>query len=587
MLKREPLKLAEALDLARGAAAERSLWLVCGFTPLHLVTYLKAHGCRRLGEPIEIRTGVFGDLPGNLARAAAEPAEGTAVALEWADLDPRLGLRHSGGWTATADVENQVRQQLDRLLPAVERAAGRSPVALSGPTLPLAPIGHTPTVQDSAFELRLRANVQGFLADAAAIRGVRVLGSEWLAGERLDARMTLATGFPYTLPHADALAQGLINVLFPASPKKALITDLDDTLWLGILGEIGVTGVAWSLEAHAQQHGLYQQFLAALAARGVLIGIASKNDPELVREALARTDLLLPAAAIFPTEVNWGPKSASVERILKAWNIGPADVVFVDDSPMETAEVNAAFPAMTCLAFPRRDPDALIALLGDLRDLFGRQEILEEDSLRTASLRAAGDFELERKSTSEEDFLTSLGAVVTIDFEKKTNDPRPLELVNKTNQFNLNGRRFTEGEWAAHLERDDSFLAVVSYEDKFGPLGRIAVITGLMEADALRVLNWVMSCRAFSRRIEHHTLDRVFAALGASRLDFDFRSTERNGPLREFFGRFFEALPEEGTLSLSRAVFDARGPHLPHTIREIIDGQQRSSSSKVLLEGVP
>jgi len=595
---REHLKLSEALSLARapeGAPpASRSVWLVCGFTPLHLVTYLQAHGRRRFGEPVHVLTGVFGDLPGNLERAAAEPANATAVVLEWPDLDPRLGLRHAAGWTTavSTDIEAEVRKQLDRLRSLLDHVAQRSPVALCGPTLPLPPIGHTGLAQDSPFELRLRAAVQSFLADAAEIRGVRLLSAEHLAAEslaaqRLDVRMTLATGFPYTLAHGDVLAALLIELLFPCSPKKALITDLDDTLWHGILGEIGVQRIAWDLENHAQHHGLYQQFLAALASRGVLLGIASKNEPDLVREALARRDLLVTASSLFPIEVNWGPKSASVARILKAWNIGPADVVFVDDSPMETAEVSAAFPEMTCLTFPRRDPDKLIDLLCQLRGLFGRQEILEEDRLRTASLRASEHFEVERKSTSEEDFLAQLGAVITVEFAKKPSDPRPLELVNKTNQFNLNGRRFTEGEWMAHLANPDSFVAVVSYEDKFGPLGRIAVITGLNGADAPRVVSWVMSCRAFSRRIEHHTLDRVFAALGASRLDFDYRPTERNWPLREFFSRFFEPLPSEGALCLTKAAFEERFPQLPHAIKEIFDGHERSSTPGVLLEGVP
>lgn len=594
---REHLKLSEALDLARPRPEippAPPIWLACGFTPLHLNTYLRAHACRRFGAPSEIVNGVFGDLAGNLERAAMEPVSATAVLLEWADLDPRLGLRHSGGWAAAqcADIEIQVRGQLERLHASLERVAARSPVVLSGPTLSVPPIAHTGPAQDSGFELRLRAAVQSFLADVAAVRGVRVLSADRLAlssapADRLDARMALATGFPYTLSHADALAALLVELLFPVTPKKALITDLDDTLWLGILGEIGVERVAWDLEKHAQHHGLYQQFLAALAERGVLVGIASKNDPDLVRQALARSDILIQASALFPIEVNWGPKSASIERILKAWNIGPSDVVFVDDSPMEVAEVNAAFPQMTCLVFPRGDADKLLDLLCRLRGLFGRQEILEEDRLRATSLRASEHFEVERKSVSEEDFLVQLGAEITLDFRKTTGDPRPLELVNKTNQFNLNGRRWTEGEWGALLARPESFLAVVSYSDKFGPLGRIAVMAGRQESGVARVLSWVMSCRAFSRRIEHHTLDRVFTALGADCLEFEYQPTERNGPLREFFARFFDPLPAAGPLTLNRGSFDARIPKLPHTIKEIFDGHERSSSSAVLLEGVP
>ena len=90
------------------------------------------------------------------------------------------------------------------------------------------------------------------------------------------------------------------------------------------------------------------------------------------------------------------------------------------------------------------------------------------------------------------------------------------------------------GEWAAHLQRPDSFLATVSYQDKFGTLGKIAVVTGSGTALVLTITSWVMSCRAFSRYIEHHTLDRLFAHFEADELEFAFSATERNGPLQEF-----------------------------------------------------
>src|SRR4029077_1882666 len=101
--------------------------------------------------------------------------------------------------------------------------------------------------------------------------------------------------------------------------------------------------------------------------------------------------------------------------------------------------------------------------------------------------------------------------------------------------FNLNGHRITEGDWQRLLRDDNAVVAVVSYQDKFGPLGKIAVLSGTRVGESVRVSNWVMSCRAFSRRIEHHTLDSLFRQTNAEEIEFAFKATEKNAPLQEYF----------------------------------------------------
>jgi len=566
------LTLAKALDLINQPVAEgaphKAIFLACGFTPLHLATFLKAHGRARFpGSSVEIESGLFDDLAGSLERGAAQAGAECVALIEWADLDARLGLRHAGGWPAPSlfpDIEREVASRLERISAALGQTAV---VAVAGPTLPLPPVGITGCAQDTAFELRLRSLVDEFLAEVATRPGIRVVSQQELAlvsplPGRLDLRLTLAAGFPYTLPHADALAGLLIETLYPGEPKKGLITDADDTLWLGILGEVGVENIAWSLEKHAQPQGLYQQFLGALAERGVLTAIASKNDAALVQSALARNDLLVPASAIFPVEANWGPKSASVGRILQAWNIGPKDVVFVDDSPMELAEVSAAYPDVTCLRFPAKDPQALWDLFQQMRRLFGRQQIQEEDRIRVASLRSdAGPL------PTGDDFLERLQGKVVIDFSKDPANTRSFELVNKTNQFNLNGRRWTQGEWLAMLNDPQQFVATVSYEDKFGPLGKIAVATGRVKDGALSIDTWVLSCRAFSRRIEHHTLTRLIAHCSAERVVLDYHPNARNGPVRDFLEQILESPPSGNSpVEFTAVLYAAHCPALPHAV---------------------
>jgi FkbH-like protein len=259
-----------------------------------------------------------------------------------------------------------------------------------------------------------------------------------------------------------------------------------------------------------------------------------------------------------------------VAEILRAWNIGADAVVFIDDNPMELDEVQRAFPAVTCLPFPRKDPARLWDLLGELRDLFGKPLVLEEDRIRGASLRAAARIQEVAEETASPEFLRTLQGSVTLDYRKNTSDSRLVELLNKTNQFNLNGLRTTEGEWRQFLENPDSIAIAVSYQDKFGPLGKIAVLAGGRDGPRFRVNHWVMSCRAFSRGIEFHTLESLFRQSKAEEIEFAFRATEKNQPLQEFF-RAIGVQPEGAeSVRLARGQFSAQNGVLPHQVSELL-----------------
>src|SRR5208283_1540230 len=136
------------------------------------------------------------------------------------------------------------------------------------------------------------------------------------------------------------------------------------------------------LTRHAHLHGLYQKLLASLAESGTLIAVASKNDPAVVQTALERQDLLLRPGQVFPIEVHWNAKSGSVGRILETWNIAADSVIFVDDSPMELAEVAAAHPGIECVLFPKNDYAAGLTMLRHLRDRCGKERVSKDDALR-------------------------------------------------------------------------------------------------------------------------------------------------------------------------------------------------------------
>jgi FkbH-like protein len=578
----ETMRLSEALQILHKAPPDPSTpfktFLASGFTPLHLKTFLAAY--LRLALPahrIEIETGLYGDLFGNLERLRDSGSNCGMVMLEWSDLDARLGLRSLAGWdhSALPEIADHVRSQLDRLRISLGKASQVLSVMMSLPTLPLPPIQYAvPSWNASALYFELQELVSSFGLWIARNTGVKTVSPEWLnrvspPADRFDVKSELLDGFPYTIRHASAIAEAASRMAVAPPPKKGIITDLDNTFWKGILGDVGPDGVSWDLDQKSHSHALYQSLLRSFAESGVLIAVASKNGAALVEQAFEREDVILGKSHIFPFEVHWSPKSKSITRILEAWNIGPDSVVFVDDSETELAEVKAAHPQVECISFPS-DPNGAYRLLERLRDQFAKPVTTEEDKIRLASIRSAGLWREESGGTAaevSEAFLERAQGVLTLSFDKDLWDPRVLELINKTNQFNLNGRRFTESELRDRLRDPDTILVKASYQDKYGSLGKILVLLGKICDRTLRVESWVLSCRAFSRRIEHACLAELLARFGVETLEFDFTPTDRNKPIQEFFNGLLDGLPAAG-IPLTRDRFLARGLRVFHRVEE-------------------
>jgi FkbH-like protein len=544
------------------------VWLLCGFTPEPLSTFLRAYLQDALpGRRVEVRTGLYGDLSGNVQRYLAEPGGAAVLVIEWADLDARLGWRAQGGWgrSRADDILMTVERQLKSLLGIIREMPPPGILAVSMPTLPLAPVIPLPGWQRSDFEARLEAKLHEFAAELGDLPAARFLRPARLDAvspitDRFDLKNLLQAGTPYRLSHASAMGALLARLIQPPVSKKGLITDLDDTVWAGILGDAGPDGVSWDLEHHTSLHGLYQQMLESLASSGVLVGVASKNDLDLVQQAFGRDDIILKANCLFPIEAHWEPKSQSVTRILAAWNIAADAVVFIDDSPIELEEVRTAHPQLECRLFPSRDPAALVELFEDLADWFGKPEVSEEDRLRRESLRSAAIYSGEFTAAgTQEQVLVSAQGILTIRPVTSPADPRALELINKTNQFNLTGQRYSEPEWHAYLSSRDSVVWIAEYTDKFGALGRISVLAGKSNARTLDMDIWVLSCRAFSRRIEHALLEALFEQLDLETITLRFQPTERNTPLRRFLHNLTGA-EVDGPVALHRTAFLASKP---------------------------
>lgn len=568
------MKLTDALKILHGSNKKLpvfDVFLACGSTPLHLQTFLAAFIQQRCPQNCaKVSAGIYGDLAGNTARIAESSASVGVVVVEWQDLDPRLGIRRVAGWDwkDLPEIAADTRKKLAVLEGLIVAASERKKVTVCLPTLsfPLLSSQNPATVSPLQAELELTlAEMKNRLVRQKT--SIAVLNPVGDLGEAFDPASELAFGFPYSLEHASFLAEKMSAVVCPFSVKKGLITDLDMTVWKGILGDDGIENVHWDLEHHAQSYGLYQQLLHALAKEGVLVAAATKNSPEMVRQMFSvRSDLVVKEEDFFPLAASWRPKSEIVKDILATWNIGADSVVFIDDNAFEVEEVGRKFPEMECIQF-NSSARFVMDLWSDLRMKFARKTVREEDRIRSASIRTMNRADVPASGNEDMDeFLRNLRATLALHFSRDALDERSLELIDKTNQFNLNGTRLTDTEFREYLVDENSFLLAVGYSDKFGPLGKISALLGRRENDEIVVDSWALSCRAFSRRIEFACLRALFNVCSVGRIRLRWRKTDRNSYLQEFLS----SLPGTGLRDpflVERGLFFRDCPALFHDVR--------------------
>ena len=185
-------------------------------------------------------------------------------------MDPRLGIRLLGGWNPRQlpDIAQTVESQASRVCSALEKLAIGHNITLALPTLPIPPVAFTPGWLSSRLDADLRAVLANLSSRLLELPAIRVISPQRLdhispCSDRFDPKSELRFGFPYSLNHADKLAGLMAHAITNSVAKKGLITDLDNTLWMGILGEIGPEGIKWDLDRSAQRHSLYQQLLAS------------------------------------------------------------------------------------------------------------------------------------------------------------------------------------------------------------------------------------------------------------------------------------------------------------------------------------
>lgn len=320
--------------------------------------------------------------------------------------------------------------------------------------------------------------------------------------------------------------------------KKVVICDLDNTLWGGVIGDDGLDGIQVGAgNATAEGFSDLQTYLKALRERGILLAVCSKNERQNAEDGFTHPDSVLKLDDFSAFQANWNHKPGNIEQIARDLNLGLGAMVFLDDNPAERAIVAQNLPA---IAVPDIGDDSTryIHFL-DRSGLF-EQPSLSQDDFQRASMYAQNQqrTELENASQNYGDYLQSLQMTATIEPVNSMALPRAAQLINKTNQFNLTGLRFTEQEVAGFMDSPDYLTLYGRLTDRFGDNGIVSVIVGERQGSELHIRCWVMSCRVFKREMEAAMLSGLLSLAKENGIDNVigyYVPREKNGLVKDFY----------------------------------------------------
>ncbi len=315
-------------------------------------------------------------------------------------------------------------------------------------------------------------------------------------------------------------------------PVKVVAVDCDNTLWAGVVGEDGPSGIHID-----ESHSRLQARLVAAASAGMLICLCSKNDWADVEAVFtSRPDMVLKLEHIVSSRVNWQPKSQNIMDLALELDLGLDSFLFLDDNPMEIAEVSARCPGVTAIRVP--EGAASRSFFIDHLWPLDHGKATKEDAKRTRLYQENAQRVVLKKSTVDyASFIESLSLEIDIAEPHEMSFERCSQLTERTTQFNINGRRLSLADLKRLRDSSDSALRVAHVRDRYGDYGLVGLLAVERIGDTLDVGAFLMSCRVLGRGVEHAMvaeLGDLCQQLGCSRLRFVANVTPRNLPVRQF-----------------------------------------------------
>lgn len=364
---------------------------------------------------------------------------------------------------------------------------------------------------------------------------------------------------PYQTGYYDALASMMIRVIHAEGrgPIKVVVVDCDDTLWNGVVGEVGPDGVTFE-----PQHLALQQRLADLTDAGVLVALCSKNEEADVWSVFEQRggEMPLEREQIVGAMINWQPKSQNIQTLATQLNLGLDSFAFIDDNPVQCAEVRANCPGVLTLRWPTNGEEAQIFV-----DHVWELDVptsTAEDRNRTAMYKQ----EFKRQAVRDEaqsfdKFIEGLGLEIDIRPLDESDIPRASQLTTRTNQFNFTTRRRDEAEMRTLMNDTGFQCRTVRVGDRFGDYGLVGLLLVAIDATAPRIDTFLLSCRVLGRGVEHAMLaeaGRLVSQAGGENVAVELFRTERNTPALNFL----KSVLDEGFLNAGGEGIQANVPAL-------------------------
>jgi len=352
-------------------------------------------------------------------------------------------------------------------------------------------------------------------------------------------------GLRFSLAGEKLIAKELERILYAqiVARKKCLLLDLDNTLWGGIIGEDGLEGIQLSESGEGARYKDFQRCIRRLGEMGVILGIVSRNNQGDVFEVFENHEhMVLKKEDFAILKIDWSPKAQSIAEVAQDLDIGLDSLVFIDDNPVERESVHSALPEVTVPEFPA-DTCELSAFLEQIyKDCFFTLESTEEDRKRTEAYLSNAKRAAERSATvSIDEFLAALRTKISLGKLRDDDVPRAAQLTQKTNQFNLTTRRYTEQQVQAFRTTPGMAVFIASVADKYGDNGKVFLgIVRKLSADTAELDTFLMSCRVMGRFIEDQILDQLVKELradGISKLLVHLIPSKKNAPARGFIER--------------------------------------------------
>jgi len=513
-------------------------WTTSTFAPL-----LRLAAARH-GLALDIREPAFGQYfnatldPGS--KLLADPPEVLVLCPD----HRALGLKAFSD-TPEADVAAEVDRWAG-VWQAVRRVAAPTLVQLGFAAPGGDPLGHHAVGQPGARRSQTAALNAALAARAAAedVGFVDVAGLAAQAGAAawFDPRGWYIAKIPYGSEALPVLARHTAAVLAARMglSRRALVLDLDNTLWGGVIGDDGIEGITLGDGAEGEAFVDFQVAIKELTGRGIVLAIASKNDPEVARRPfLEHPEMVLKLDDVAAFVANWGPKSESLRTIAETLSLGLQSLTFLDDNAYERAEVRRALPEIDVPVMPE-EPTGFREMLEGY-PYFEPASFTDADRKRAEQYRARAQAEAVRvQAGSLEEYQASLNMMATIGPVNGLNMARVVQLINKTNQFNLTTRRRNQAELQAFLARPDTEAFWMRLADKFADHGLIAVALAQVRDAALEIDTLLMSCRVIGRGVEDLVLAELAAramARGCARLEGAYVPSGRNGMVADLYAR--------------------------------------------------